>query len=296
MAYRPRIRRGFGAADAYGVSDLSTCKSGYALNDAGNWTFDANCPQPTSAAAVAVQAPTCTPYQDWAFSDNLLNELCDPRDPDCVCRNSQRANMRQFLQQQYGGCIPPGTTIHFTPTAKAEDADIGLGLELGADDYVTKPFSPWCDSWCEGGFPRNKPEEPEDHTAIKLDDLVIDSSRHEVPGLRDHSGPDCKRMRILQDLARRPGWVFTREQIISAVKGDDYPVTERSVDVQIAGLRKKLGTIGNRIETVRGGRVQIQGVMHAEETKTAMETSPVVSGHYPCVAPDSRLVCSECAH
>jgi two-component system phosphate regulon response regulator PhoB len=53
-------------------------------------------------------------------------------------------------------------------------------------------------------------------------------------------------------LARRPGWVFSREQIISAVKGQDYPVTDRSVDVQIVGLRKKLGDAGNLIETVRG--------------------------------------------
>jgi two-component system phosphate regulon response regulator PhoB len=58
--------------------------------------------------------------------------------------------------------------------------------------------------------------------------------------------------RILQFLARRPGWVFSRDQIIHAVKGDDYPVTERSVDVQIVGLRKKLGEAGNLIETVRG--------------------------------------------
>jgi two-component system phosphate regulon response regulator PhoB len=58
--------------------------------------------------------------------------------------------------------------------------------------------------------------------------------------------------RILHFLARRPGWVFTRDQIINAVRGDDYPVTERSVDVQIVGLRRKLGETGNYIETVRG--------------------------------------------
>jgi two-component system phosphate regulon response regulator PhoB len=58
--------------------------------------------------------------------------------------------------------------------------------------------------------------------------------------------------RLLHFLAQRPGWAFTRNQIVDAVKGDDYPVTERSVDVQVAGLRKKLGDYGVYIETVRG--------------------------------------------
>jgi DNA-binding response OmpR family regulator len=57
---------------------------------------------------------------------------------------------------------------------------------------------------------------------------------------------------VLYILARRPGWVFTRSQIVDAVRGDDYPVTDRSVDVQIVGLRKKLGPLGHYIETVRG--------------------------------------------
>ena len=57
---------------------------------------------------------------------------------------------------------------------------------------------------------------------------------------------------VLVLLARRPGWVFTRTQIVDAVRGDDYPVTDRSVDVQIVGLRKKLGDYGHYIETVRG--------------------------------------------
>lgn len=138
-------------------------------------------------------------------------------------------------------------------TAKAEDADIVSGLELGADDYVTKPFSPRVLlARVRAVLRRNKPEEPEDHTAIKMENLVIDSSRHEVRVSGQIVSLTASEFRILQFLARRPGWVFTREQIIVAVKGDDYPVTERSVDVQIAGLRKKLGAIGNRIETVRG--------------------------------------------
>jgi two-component system, OmpR family, alkaline phosphatase synthesis response regulator PhoP len=138
-------------------------------------------------------------------------------------------------------------------TAKAEDADIVLGLELGADDYVTKPFSPRVLlARVRAVLRRNKPDEPDDEGTIRLHDLVIDSSRHEVRVGGKAVILTASEFRILQYLARRPGWVFTREQIISAVKGDDYPVTERSVDVQIAGLRKKLGTMGDNIETVRG--------------------------------------------
>ena len=58
--------------------------------------------------------------------------------------------------------------------------------------------------------------------------------------------------RLLQFLARKPGWAFSRSQIVDAVKGEDYPVTERSVDVQVAGLRKKMGDLGHYVETVRG--------------------------------------------
>jgi two-component system, OmpR family, alkaline phosphatase synthesis response regulator PhoP len=138
-------------------------------------------------------------------------------------------------------------------TAKAEDADIVLGLELGADDYVTKPFSPRVLlARVRAILRRNKPDEGDDPVAIRIHNLVIDSSRHEVLVSGKPVALTASEFRILRYLARRPGWVFTREQIISAVKGDDYPVTERSVDVQIVGLRKKLGTIGNRIETVRG--------------------------------------------
>jgi two-component system, OmpR family, alkaline phosphatase synthesis response regulator PhoP len=138
-------------------------------------------------------------------------------------------------------------------TAKAEDADIVLGLELGADDYVTKPFSPRVLlARVRAVLRRNKPEDNKNLTITRFDDLIIDRSRHEVLVAGKPVDLTASEFSILQYLARRPGWVFTREQIISAIRGDDYAVTERSVDVQIVGLRKKLGPIGARIETVRG--------------------------------------------
>ncbi len=138
-------------------------------------------------------------------------------------------------------------------TAKGEDADIVTGLELGADDYVTKPFSPRVLlARIKATFRRRKQEEPDDASIINIENLVVDPVRHEALVDGKLVNLTVTEFRIVHLLARRPGWVFSRDQIINAVRGEDYPVTERSVDVQIVGLRKKLGKAGNFIETVRG--------------------------------------------
>lgn len=138
-------------------------------------------------------------------------------------------------------------------TAKSEDADIVTGLELGADDYITKPFSPRVLlARIRVVLRRRRKEEPEDNEVLKIHNMIINPSRHEVLIDEQAMGLTATEFKILHFLARRPGWVFSREQIIRAVKGHDYPVTERSVDVQVVGLRKKLGEAGDLIETVRG--------------------------------------------
>jgi len=138
-------------------------------------------------------------------------------------------------------------------TAKGEESDIVLGLELGADDYVTKPFRPKVLIARIRAILRRRAEKPaDDSKVIRHADLTIHPGRHEVR-LGDASiHLTSSEFAILQYLALRPGWVFTRNQIVDKVHGYDYPVTERSVDVQIAGLRKKLGGAGKCIETVRG--------------------------------------------
>ena len=85
-----------------------------------------------------------------------------------------------------------------------------------------------------------------------MHDIVIHLGRHEVLVSGKPVQLTLTEFGILNYLVRRPGWVFTRSQIVDAVKGEDYFVTDRSVDVQIVGLRKKLGTAGSYIETVRG--------------------------------------------
>lgn len=139
-------------------------------------------------------------------------------------------------------------------TAKSEDSDIIAGLEVGADDYLTKPFSPRIlVARIRAVLRRTKDQEEADtQTRISIHGIEIDVPRHEVRCDGKSIALSATEFGILHFLSKNPGWVFSRRKIISIVKGDDYPVTERSVDVQILGLRKKLGDCGNVIETVRG--------------------------------------------
>ncbi len=138
-------------------------------------------------------------------------------------------------------------------TARGEEADVVRGLELGADDYITKPFSPRVLVARIRAVLRRSSGEPSSEDApLEIHNLNIHPGRHEV--LVDGSPVQLTRteFRLLQLVSERPGWVFTRRQISNKIHNGDYVVTERSVDVQIASLRKKLGAAGKWIETVRG--------------------------------------------
>jgi two-component system alkaline phosphatase synthesis response regulator PhoP len=138
-------------------------------------------------------------------------------------------------------------------SAKGEEVDIVTGLELGADDYVTKPFSPRVLlARVRAVFRRRSAPPASDAEMIRIHGLVIDRGRRSLTIDDQWIDLTFTEFQVLAFLASRPGWVFTRTQIVDAVRGDDYPVTDRSVDVQIVGLRKKLGDFGNLIETVRG--------------------------------------------
>jgi two-component system phosphate regulon response regulator PhoB len=137
-------------------------------------------------------------------------------------------------------------------SAKGEEADIVAGLELGAEDYITKPFSPRVLLARVRAALRRHRTPVDTEPMIRVAEITIDTGRRlaAVAGLPVEL--TFTEFQLLAFLARRPGWVFTRSQIVDAVHGDDYPVTDRSVDVQIVGLRKKLGAHGRHIETVRG--------------------------------------------
>jgi two-component system, OmpR family, alkaline phosphatase synthesis response regulator PhoP len=140
-------------------------------------------------------------------------------------------------------------------TAKSEEVDMVTGLECGADDYVTKPFSPRVLLARIRSVLRRRAKTAvadDDPEALRIANLLIHPGRHEVLVNGTPIDLTFTEFRLLHFLARKPGWAFSRSQIVDAVKGEDYPVTERSVDVQVVGLRKKLGAMGTCIETVRG--------------------------------------------
>lgn len=138
-------------------------------------------------------------------------------------------------------------------TAKSEEADVVSGLELGADDYLPKPFSPRVlVARIRAVLRRARHEPPEAFATIEIDGLHIHPGRHEVQVQGEPVKLTPTEFRVLQVLASRPGWVFTRPQIADAIHEGDSLVTDRSIDVQIMGLRRKLGPLGSRIETVRG--------------------------------------------
>ena len=138
-------------------------------------------------------------------------------------------------------------------TARAEEADIVAGLELGADDYISKPFSPRVVlARVKTVLRRGRRTSGDDSRVIQAGGIRIDVDRHQVRVDTVDADLTATEFDVLLFLARHRGWVFTRDQIIDAVKGTDYPVTDRSVDVQIVGLRRKLGPAATMIETVRG--------------------------------------------
>ena len=139
-------------------------------------------------------------------------------------------------------------------TARGEEADIVTGLELGAADYVTKPFSPRIlTARVRSVMRRRAPAagQAEDEP-IRTHGIQIDPRRHHVTVEGESVDLTATEFKILTFLARRPGWVFTRYQIVDGVRGPNYPVTERAIDVQIVALRRKLKDAGALIETVRG--------------------------------------------
>lgn len=138
-------------------------------------------------------------------------------------------------------------------TAKGAESDVVTGLEMGADDYVSKPFSPRVlNARVKAVLRRNEKVSGTKGDVVQAGEINIDPGRRRVIIQGKETELSFTEFQILLFLSRRPGWVFTRSQIVDAVRGSDYPVTDRSVDVQIVGLRKKLGPCGHYIETVRG--------------------------------------------
>ena len=139
-------------------------------------------------------------------------------------------------------------------TALGQEEDIVKGLETGADDYITKPFSIKVLIARVNAVLKRSVEVGEGKSKdILINGINIKTRSREVR-VNENLINDLtfSEFQILYLLAGHPGWVFTRYQIIDKIRGDNYPVTDRSVDFQIVGLRKKLGDAGKLIKTVRG--------------------------------------------
>ena len=142
-------------------------------------------------------------------------------------------------------------------TAKGEDADVVAGLELGADDYITKPFSPRILMARVRAVLRRQAgagtgQVDESEGVIKVDPITLDPDRHEAAIEGKMLDLTATEFRLLKLLVRRPGRVFTRQQIIETIHGGQSAVTDRSVDVQVVSLRRKLGKHADLVQTVRG--------------------------------------------
>lgn len=145
------------------------------------------------------------------------------------------------------------TTPVIMLTAKGEESDIIKGLQAGADDYIPKPFSPKVlVARIQAALRRREAGQPGSDEIVRAGGLAINPGRHEVIAGKEVITLTKSEFQVLHFLARRPGWVFTRYQIVDGVKGEDYIVTDRAVDVTIVGLRRKLGRHASLIETVRG--------------------------------------------
>ena len=138
-------------------------------------------------------------------------------------------------------------------TAKGDESDVVAGLEVGADDYVTKPFSPRIlVARVRVILRRHNSEHPVDEDELSIENLTINHRKRLVSIKKKAVKLTLTEFEVLALLASRPGWVFSRTQIVDNVRGYNHSITDRSVDVQIVGLRRKLGPCSHYIETVRG--------------------------------------------
>ena len=137
-------------------------------------------------------------------------------------------------------------------SARGEESDIIKGLDLGADDYITKPFSPRILVARVNALFRRNRHDAINEDIIQIEGITIHFQQRTVQIDGTFTDLTFSEFQILSLLASHPGWVYTRNQIIKHIHGDNYPVTDRSIDFQIVGLRKKMLTKGNLVQTVRG--------------------------------------------
>ena len=138
-------------------------------------------------------------------------------------------------------------------TARGEESDVVLGLGLGADDYVSKPFSPReLMERVKAVLRRGPLQDHQSRERIVVGDVVIDAGRHELRVSKRRVDLTASEFRLLHCLASQPGRVFTRDQLLNRVVGEDTFIDDRNIDVHVGAVRRKLGAHKYLVETVRG--------------------------------------------
>ena len=140
-------------------------------------------------------------------------------------------------------------------TAKGEESDVVIGLEMGADDYLTKPFSPReCLARVRALLRRAQRGAGGDtgRTRVEMHGVVLDTTRHEVLNQGEVVPLTRAEFRLLWTLVQRPGRVYSRDELVSEITAGEAFIVDRNVDVHVSAIRKKLGNAGRMIATVRG--------------------------------------------
>lgn len=187
-------------------------------------------------------------YNGGEFLSHLTEILPDLVVLDLLLPDIDGLEICQLLKRdEKTSCIPI-----IMLTAKGAETDKVVGLELGADDYIAKPFSPReLIARVKSVLRRTTPQEGRD-TITKIGEIVIDPARFEVSVKGRLIDLTPTEFRILQILAQKRGKVFTRNQLLERLWGDEKVVMDRTIDVHIRRLREKLGKAGEMIRTIRG--------------------------------------------
>lgn len=194
----------------------------------------------------------------WAQTGEQAVQMCRQHLPDLVLLDLMLPKMDGLdVCKRLKNNAETAAISIIMVTAKGEEADIVTGLELGADDYIAKPFSPRVLMARVRAVMRrreseNQPEVVLEDKPIVRDKLEIYPERHMVLCAGQPVELTATEFRLLMLLVRRPGRVFTRQQIIEQIHGGQSAVTDRSVDVQVVSLRRKLDDEGELVQTIRG--------------------------------------------
>ena len=158
-------------------------------------------------------------------------------------------------------------------TARDSEDDIIKGLDGGADDYVAKPFSPKVLISRIHAVLRRSEANLTESDQIRYESLVMHTDEHRVELEGKPLVLTISEFNILKALMEKPGRAFTRQQLIDIIRGTDYAVTDRTIDFQMVGLRRKLGPLGQNIETVRGVGYRLKGdSLELQETVEVKES------------------------